>query len=89
MKLILLGNAGAGKSTMARRIIGSGDTARLSLDEIAWGKQAERKPLEASLCELQQFLQANDDWIIEGCYSDLVEAALPFCSDSQVFESWR
>jgi adenylate kinase family enzyme len=81
MKLILLGNAGAGKSTMARRIIDSGDTARLSLDEIAWGKQAERKPLEASLCELQQFLQANDDWIIEGCYSNLVEAALPFCSE--------
>ena len=50
MKLILLGNDGAGKSTMARRIVSSGDTARLSLDEIAWGKQAERKPLEASLC---------------------------------------
>ena len=36
MKLILLGNAGAGKSTMARRIIGDEPIPRLSLDEIAW-----------------------------------------------------
>ena len=43
MKLILLGNAGAGKSTMARRIIGDEPIPRLSLDEIAWddGRQAE------------------------------------------------
>ena len=35
MRLILLGNAGAGKSTMARCLIGSADIPRLSLDEIA------------------------------------------------------
>jgi adenylate kinase family enzyme len=36
MRLILPGNAGAGKSTMARWLIGSADIPRLSLDEIAW-----------------------------------------------------
>lgn len=35
MKTILPGNAGAGKSTMARRLIGSRNIPRLSLDEIA------------------------------------------------------
>jgi adenylate kinase family enzyme len=81
MKIILLGNAGAGKTTMARQLIGERNIPRLSLDEIAWGEGIERKPLEVSLRELQQFIEANDRWIIEGCYSDLVEAALPYCTE--------
>jgi adenylate kinase family enzyme len=81
MRLVLLGNAGAGKSTMARRIIGSENIPRLSLDEIAWDEGAKRKPLDASLRQLQAFIQTHDRWIIEGCYSDLVEAALPYSSE--------
>jgi adenylate kinase family enzyme len=81
MRVILLGNVGAGKSTMARRLIGSSDVPCLSLDEIAWNEGPERKPLEASLRELLRFIENNDQWIIEGCYSDLVEAALPYCTE--------
>ena len=81
MRLILLGNAGAGKSTMARRLRGSANIPRLSLDEIAWNHGPRRKPLEQSLILLRQFIRSNDQWIIEGCYSDLVEAALPHCTE--------
>lgn len=81
MKIILLGNAGSGKSTMARRLMGGRDIPRLSLDEIAWAEGTERKPLEASIRELQSFIEKNDEWIIEGCYGGLVEAALPFCTE--------
>src|SRR5262249_36712036 len=81
MRLILLGNAGAGKSTMARRIIGGRFIARLSLDQIAWDESPKRKPLEVSLRMLKDFIQCNDQWIIEGCYSDLIEAALPYCTE--------
>ena len=48
MKLILLGNAGAGKSTMARRIIGDEPIPRLSLDEIAWDDGPPSSETEAS-----------------------------------------
>jgi adenylate kinase family enzyme len=81
MKLVLLGNAGAGKSTMARRIIGNTQIPRLSLDEIAWDPGAKRKPLDESLKLLDNFLNANNQWVIEGCYSDLVEAALAQCTE--------
>jgi adenylate kinase family enzyme len=81
MRLILLGNAGAGKSTMARRLIGSADIPRLSLDEIAWDRGPKRKPLEQSLTLLRRFLRSNEQWIIEGCYGDLVEAALSHCTE--------
>ena len=79
--MILLGNAGAGKSTMARRLIGGADIPRLSLDEIAWDQGARRKPLTESLALLHQFLDAKDEWVIEGCYGDLIEAALPHCTE--------
>lgn len=81
MKIILLGNAGAGKTTMARRIIGSRNIPILSLDRIAWNEGIDRKPLEASLRELHLFINSSDRWILEGCYGDLVEAALPYCTE--------
>ena len=81
MKIILLGNAGAGKSTMPRNLMGSQAIPHLSLDAIAWSEGTKRKPLAASLKELHQFIAQNDQWIIEGCYSDLVEAALPDCTE--------
>jgi adenylate kinase family enzyme len=81
MKLILLGNAGAGKSTMARRIIGNADIPRLSLDEITWEQGTKRKPLAESLVLLHEFLGAKEQWVVEGCYGDLIEAALPHCTE--------
>jgi adenylate kinase family enzyme len=98
MKLILLGNAGAGKSTMARRIIGDEPIPHLSLDKIAWDDRDQperggwaaalslayapkRKPLEVSLRMLHAFIQSNEQWIVEGCYSDLIRAALPYCTE--------
>src|SRR5437868_10905947 len=55
MKLVLLGNAGAGKSTIARRLIGGRQIPRLSLDEIAWDPGPQRKPLHESLELLNDF----------------------------------
>jgi adenylate kinase family enzyme len=51
MKVILMGNAGAGKSTMARRVIGTRAIPILSLDDITWNPGVLRKPLaEAWTC---------------------------------------
>lgn len=66
---------------MARRLMGGRDVPRLSLDEIAWNDGPERKPLAESLELLDAFMSRNDEWIIEGCYGDLVEAALAHCTE--------
>ena len=36
----------------------------------------ERKPLPESAQEINRFIQAHENWVIEGCYADLLEIAL-------------
>lgn len=81
MRIVLLGNAGAGKTTMARRLIGDSGIPHLSLDEIAWDEGTTRKPLAVSLAALHEFIQCHDRWVIEGCYGELAAAALPHCTE--------
>lgn len=81
MRIVLLGNAGAGKSTLARALIGTRDIPRLSLDAIAWGEGTARRPLAESVAVLRDFVATHPRWVIEGCYGDLVEAALPHCGE--------
>ena len=84
MRTILLGNAGAGKSTMASHLIGNKDVARLPLDEIAWAAgplRPTRMPFAESLRLLHEFINSNEHWVMEGCYGDLVEAAVPHCTE--------
>lgn len=66
---------------MARRLMRGQPIPRLYLDEIAWAEGDERKPLEESIQALRRFLEDHEHWIIEGCYGDLVEVALPFCEE--------
>lgn len=81
MKLILLGNAGAGKSTLAKRLIARTPAARLSLDEVAFQDGAQRRPLEESIAAVKAFIDAHSSWIIEGCYADIIEGVLPECEE--------
>lgn len=81
MKVILLGNAGAGKSTLAKRLLQRQQAARLSLDEVAFGTGAERRPLDESIADVQAFIAKNESWIIEGCYADILEPVLGACEE--------
>ncbi len=81
MRVVILGNAGSGKTTLARRLIGDRDVALLPLDDIAWNPGPERKPPAESVAAVSQFIDAHEEWIIEGCYGDLVQAALPRCTE--------
>ena len=81
MKIILLGNAGAGKSTLSRKMIAKHPAARLSLDDVAFQGGTERRPLKDSIEEVKCWIANNENWIIEGCYSEIIEAVLEFCDE--------
>ncbi|PLW66830.1 AAA family ATPase [Pseudohalioglobus lutimaris] len=82
-KILVFGNSGSGKSTIARELCDSQGLAHLDLDSLAWkpGVPPERMPLAESAREIHNFIQTRNGWVIEGCYTDLLQAALPFANE--------
>ncbi len=81
MKVIILGNAGAGKSTLARHLMAQQPAARLSLDQVAFQGGTERRPLQDSIDDVLRWISEQESWIIEGCYADIVEPLLDQCDE--------
>lgn len=50
----------------------------LDLDTLAWlpTSPPERMPIEQSKLGIEKFTHRNQQWVIEGCYSDLLEPLL-------------
>jgi len=80
-RIIVYGNSGSGKTTMAAALAAEFGIPHLDLDTVAWATPAVRKPVTDSVAELQAYIAANPGWIIEGCYGDLIEAILPSCTE--------
>lgn len=73
------GNSGSGKTTLARSVSRRLGIAHPDLDRLAWDPGPRRREFEESVREILRFLRANRSWVIEGCYGDLIELAVPAC----------
>jgi adenylate kinase family enzyme len=82
-KIVIFGNSGSGKSTLAKELKQAEGLAHLDLDSIAWQPSSppERKSMAESTSEINEFINSNDRWVIEGCYSDLLEVVIPASSE--------
>jgi len=40
-----------------------------------------RKPINEAKVEIDAFLNSNSQWVVEGCYSDLLEIVIPEASE--------
>jgi len=85
-KVVIFGNSGSGKSTLAKDLAMKNQLAHLDLDSIAWKDTTppERLAISESSRSINDFLSTNNCWIIEGCYSDLLELVTPK-SDEVIF----
>lgn len=83
MKVLIFGNSGAGKSTLAKKLAEAENLPHLDLDTLAWlpVTPTQRAPVDSSAEEIHKFAEANTGWVIEGCYTDLLEIAEPFSSE--------
>jgi adenylate kinase family enzyme len=83
MRIAIIGNSGSGKSTLARQLARQADVPILELDSIVWepGQVAVQRDPRAIDFDLHSFLDANGNWIVEGCYSELISAVLPLCTE--------
>jgi adenylate kinase family enzyme len=79
-RVLIFGNSGSGKSTLARRLANEGDLAHLDLDTLAWLPEPppRRAALANSARSIDAFIGRHTAWVIEGCYTDLLELAAPF-----------
>jgi adenylate kinase family enzyme len=82
-KAVIFGNSASGKSTLAQRMSTDAGLAHLDLDTLAWQATTppQRKPLRESSVEIAAFTQSHKDWVIEGCYADLIALAAPFAEE--------
>lgn len=76
-RILIFGNSGSGKSTLARKLVEQFQLTHLDLDTLAWLPHTppRRTPLDESKHKINHFMQSNADWVIEGCYTDLLEHA--------------
>ena len=77
MKILIIGPLGAGKSSLAYAINKKYGISRLNLDEvhriIGGGYRSEKEQLAL----LNNFLQNNSKWVMEGCQKSLYQRLQP------------
>lgn len=69
---------------MARQRSEALGCAHMDLDTVAWEAEVEtptRRSLEASRLAILEFIDSNQNWVLEGCYADLLEVTLPFATE--------
>lgn len=83
MRVLIMGNSGSGKSHRAQALAARHGLVHLDLDTIVWEPSqiaVPRAPKQVR-ADLLAFIDRHESWVAEGCYGDLVEAALPYCSE--------
>ncbi|WP_086933134.1 AAA family ATPase [Agarilytica rhodophyticola] len=82
-KVVIFGNSGSGKSTLAKALCQDEELSHLDLDTVAWlpSDPPQRKPISDAKLEVDDFINASDTWVVEGCYSDLLALVLTQASE--------
>lgn len=78
MRIAILGNSGSGKSTLARWLVAKTNGAYLDLDNVAWEPDQIAVPRceTAAAQDVQLFCSSHTQWVVEGCYANLIQVAL-------------
>ena len=80
-RIVVFGNSGSGKTTLARVLTSQYGLAHLDLDSLAWDSPGGRRSLTESASTIRDFIHEHLEWVIEGCYGDLLEQVLPYASE--------
>lgn len=82
-RILIFGNSGSGKTTMAHALADRPAMAHLDFDDIAWEPDAwgARRSLQETVAVLDEFMRNHSLWVIEGCYGDLIEHVVPHCTE--------
>ena len=73
MKISIIGYSGSGKSTLCRILSEHYGISKLHLDSVQFADNWEVRPQAIKYDEVEKFLDANDEWVIDGNYSLLLK----------------
>jgi energy-coupling factor transporter ATP-binding protein EcfA2 len=77
-RTVIIGNSGAGKTTLARQIAAITGARHVALDDIYWVNQAGLdKRVEPVAKQMTAEIAETPQWVIEGVFGWLAEVALP------------
>ncbi len=74
MKIAILGYAGSGKSTLARELGALYGIPVLHLDTVQFLPNWRERPKDEQLRMVRDFMDENESWVIDGNYSNLLQA---------------
>src|SRR5690349_6845713 len=83
MRILVFGNAGSGKTTLARRFGAERGLTVLDLDNVVWvsSEVDVLRPDAEIAAELAAFVGTHPAWVIEGCYGRWMEHLLGQCTE--------
>jgi energy-coupling factor transporter ATP-binding protein EcfA2 len=77
-RTVIIGNSGAGKTTLAHHLAALTGARHVALDDIYWVNQAGlQKRVEPVAKQMTAEIAATPQWVIEGVFGWLAEVALP------------
>ena len=77
----MFGNSGSGKSRFSKRIGAAHAVPVLDLDRVVWTKTVIYRTDREITDELARFTEANNSWIVEGCYGRWMEHLSPHATE--------
>lgn len=69
MKIMIVGYSGSGKSTLAKKLADFYDVPLLYLDKVQFISNWKERDEQEALKIIEEFLNTNDSWVIDGNYS--------------------
>ncbi len=74
MKILVIGNAGSGKSTLSKQIAKHYELECFSLDKIVWKERWKKAPRNEQASKINKLI-AKSSWVIDGVDYDILKAA--------------
>ena len=71
MKIMVIGYSGSGKSTLARKLAEKHGIPVMHLDAVHFSAGWRERSAEEKLCDVENFLNENNSWVIDGTYTKL------------------
>jgi adenylate kinase family enzyme len=82
-RILIFGNAGVGKTTLARAFSEQVGVEFLELDDVLWEqRRVKRHSIEQSHALIDAYLAGKASWIVEGLHASLLAHLVPLATEA-------